>query len=123
MAKTEYRTLLRKIDNTLVSTNDIELYALYTVISVLTTPMYSIPEYPEFGTRYWLLKHKLSTSDKVTANSIQTLIAEDLKRSIPETLLDLVNVNVTNVTSDNQNLMIEITVSLKSGRRSIKLEL
>ena len=123
MAKTEYRTLLRKIDNTLVSTNDIELYALYTVISVLTTSMYSIPEYPEFGTRYWLLKHKLSTSDKVTANSIQTLIAEDLKRSIPETLLDLVNVNVTNVTSDNQNLMIEITVSLKSGRRSIKLEL
>jgi len=114
---TRYKTLMFTTDKKLVELDDIEKYAFYTVLSVLSTPKYSIPENPGFGTRYWYFKHRLST--KIDKAEIEAMIQEDLDENVPSALLDLVNIEIKDISIDKQQNLITISleISLKSGKR------
>jgi len=114
---TRYKTLMFTTDKKLVELDDIEKYAFYTVLSVLSTPKYSIPENPGFGTRYWHFKHRLTT--QIDKAEIQAMIQEDLNENVPSALLDLVEVVVRDVKIDEakNQMTIELEISLKSGKK------
>jgi len=115
---TMYHCLISDILGASKTFTDPEYYALYLVLSVLSTPQFSIPDMPEYGCRFWLLKHRLNT--EITSTSqIQDMIIEDIKRSLDDpAILDLVNVEVTNLDfKEKENtLYIDISLSTRSGK-------
>jgi len=115
---TIYNCLICDILGASKTFTDPEYYAIYLVLSVLSTPQFSIPDMPEFGCRFWLLKHKLNT-EITNESQIQEMIIEDIKRSLDDpAILDLVNVEVTSLDfkEEENALYIDISLSTKSSK-------
>jgi len=120
-----YPILLQTTDGQLNELTDKELYALYTVLAILTTPLYAIPDMPSFGVRLYQLKHKLFTAaGELDTERLTQILNDDIKRVLSDEYASLVRVYVKRVTGDEQQrtVYLEVVVELASNK-SIPLNL